>query len=135
MILFRVVVIVIVIVIIIIIVIVIIIVQWLIDGFDSQEKTKLDILSSKNAKFFFYRKNEVLQANNLPIKKVKHSVVTEDYIAIEKIQSQNWQYFVESVLEACRRKNSGETVYQHQSKLIKASIENVTIANKTYKSF
>ena len=69
MILFRVVVIVIVIVIIIIIVIVIIIVQWLIDGFDSQEKTKLDILSSKNAKFFFYRKNEVLQANNLPIKK------------------------------------------------------------------
>ena len=33
--------------------------------------------------------NEVLQANNLPLKKVKHSVVTEDYIAIEKIQSQN----------------------------------------------
>ena len=79
--------------------------------------------------------NEVLQANNLPLKKVKHSVVTEDYIAIEKIQSQNWQYFVESVLEACRRKNSGETVYQHQSKLIKASVENVTIAKKTYKSF
>ena len=109
--------------------------QWLIDGFDSQEKTKLDVLTSKNAKFFFYRMNEVLQANNLPLKKVKHSVVTEDYIAIEKIQSQNWQYFVESVLEACRRKNSGETVYQHQSKLIKASVENVTIAKKTYKSF
>ena len=95
----------------------------MIDDFDSQEKTKLDVLTSKNAKFFFYRMNEVLQANNLPLKKVKHSVVTEDYIAIEKIQSQNWQYFVESVLEACRRKNSGETVYQHQSKLIKASID------------
>ena len=107
----------------------------MIDGFDSQEKTKLDVLTSKNAKFFCYRINEVLQANNLPLKKVKHSVVTEDYIAIEKIQSQNWQYFVESVLEACRRKNSGETVYQHQSKLIKASVENVTIAKKTYKSF
>ena len=66
---------------------------------------------------------------------LKHSVVTEDYIANEKIQSQNWQYFVESVLEVCRRKNSGETVYQHQSKLIKASIENATIAKKTYKSF
>ena len=122
-------------VVVIVIVIIIIIVQWLIDGFDSQEKTKLDTLTSKYAKFFFYRKNEVLQANNLPIKKVKHSVVTEDYIATEKIQSQNWQYFVESVLEACRRKNSGETVYQHQSKLIKDSIENVTIAKKTYKSF
>ena len=85
--------------------------QWLVDGFDSQEKTKLDVLTSKNAKFFFYRMNEVLQANNLPLKKVKHGVVTEDYIAIEKIQSQNLQYFVESALEACRRKNSGEKVY------------------------
>ena len=79
--------------------------------------------------------NEVSQANNLPLKKLKHSVITEDYIAIEKIHSRNWQYFVEFVLEACRRKNSGETVYQHQSKLIKASVENVTIAKKTYKSF
>ena len=82
---------------------------------------------------FFYRMNEVLQANNLPLKKVKHSVVTGDYIAIEKIQSQNWQYFVQSVLEACGRKNSGETVYRRQSKLIKASIENVTIAKKLTK--
>ena len=80
---------------------------------------------------WFSRKNKIRK----PLKKVKHSVVTVDYIAIEKIQSQNWQYFVESVLEACRRKNSGETVYQHQSKLIKAIIENVTIAKKTYKSF
>ena len=73
----------------------------MIDDFDSQEKTKLDVLTSKNGKFFCYRINEVLQANNLPSKKVKHSVVTEDYIAIEKIRSQNWQYFVESVVEAC----------------------------------
>ena len=26
--------------------------QWLIDGFDSQEKTQLDVLTSKNAIFF-----------------------------------------------------------------------------------
>ena len=45
--------------------------QWLIDGFDSQEKTKLDVLTSKNAKFFLYRMNELLQANNLPLKNVK----------------------------------------------------------------
>ena len=78
--------------------------------------------------------NEVLQANNLPLKKVKHSVVTEDYIAIEKIQSQNWQYFVESVLEACRRKNSGETIHQHQSKLIKASILMIYILKTIYQT-
>ena len=47
--------------------------QWLIDGFNSQEKAKLDVLTSKNAKakldvltsknakFFFYQMNDVLQ--------------------------------------------------------------------------
>ena len=42
---------------------------------------------------------------------------------------------IESVLDACRRQDSGETVYQHVSKLLKDSIENVTIAKKTYNSF
>ena len=106
----------------------------MIDGFDSQEKTKLDVLTSKNAKFFFYRMNEVLQANNLPLKKVKHSVVTEDYITIEAIQSQNWPYFVESVVEACSRENSGKTIYQHQSKLIKASILMIYILKTIYQT-
>ena len=44
--------------------------QWFIDGFDWQETTKLDILFSKNVKFFFYQMNEVLQSNNPPLKKV-----------------------------------------------------------------
>ena len=38
-------------------------------------------------------------------------------------------------MDACRGKISGETVYQHQSKLIRDTIENVTIAKKTDKSF
>ena len=37
-------------------------------------------------------------------------------------------------MDACRRKISGETVYQHQSKLTRDTIENVTIAKKSYKS-
>ena len=103
--------------------------QWIIDGFDTQQKTKLDVLNSKNAKFLFYQMNEFLQSNNLPLKKVKHSVVTDDYIALEQIQSQNWQYFVESVLDSCRAKNAGETIKKAQVKLIKGSIENVTNVN------
>ena len=75
----------------------------MIDGFDSQETTKLDAVSSKNKKLFFYQMNDVLQSINHPLKKVKYSIVTDDYIAIEKIQGQNWQYFVESVLDACRK--------------------------------
>ena len=47
------------------------------------------------------------QQNGCEVKKVKHSVVTDDYIALEEIQNQNWQYYVESVLDACRANSVG----------------------------
>ena len=50
----------------------------------------------------FYHYNDILQESNLEVKKVKHSVVTVNYIATEEIQNQNWQSFVESVLEVCK---------------------------------
>ena len=74
--------------------------NWLIEGFDSYQKTKLDVLTIKNAKYLFYRYNDILKQNNFEVKKVKHSV--------EKIQSRDSQYFVESVLDACRANNIGE---------------------------
>ena len=50
----------------------------------------------------FYHYNDIWQESNLEVKKVKHSVVTDNYIATEEIQNQNWQSFVESVLEVCK---------------------------------
>ena len=76
--------------------------NWLIKGFDSYQKSKLDILTCKTLKYLFYRYNDVLQESNLELKKVKHNVITDDYIATDEIQNQDWQYFVESVLEVCR---------------------------------
>ena len=35
--------------------------DWLIHGFDSYQKTRLDVISSKNAKYLFYRYNDTLQ--------------------------------------------------------------------------
>ena len=107
---------------------------WLINGFNSYRKTKFDVLTSKNSKFLFYRYDEILKQSNLEVKKVKQSVVTDDYIAIEEIQSQNWQYFVESVSDACRAKNVSETIRQSQAQLLLDSVENVTICKKTYQS-
>ena len=74
--------------------------NWLKHGFDIYQKSKLDILQFKSSKYLFYRWNDILQESNLEIKKIKHSSITDDYIATEEIQNQNWQYFVESsVLE------------------------------------
>ena len=45
--------------------------NWLIKGFDSYQKNKLDVLTSKNSKYFFYGYNDILQGSNLEVKNVK----------------------------------------------------------------
>ena len=61
--------------------------NWLIKGFDSYQKNKFDVLTCKNSKYLFYHYNDILQESNLELKEVKHSVVTDDYIAAEEIQN------------------------------------------------
>ena len=77
--------------------------NWLIEGFDSHQKTKLDVLTSKNTKYLFYGYNDILKQNKFEVKKIKHSVATDNNVAIEEIQSQNRQYFVESVLDVMKK--------------------------------
>ena len=42
-----------------------------------------------------------------PIKPVRHSIITDDDIALEVIQNQNWQYFIEAILKTCQTNNGG----------------------------
>ena len=109
-------------------------VNWLIKGFDSYQKNKLEVLACKNSKYLFYRDNNILQESNLELKNVKHSFVTDDYIAAEEIQHQNWQYFVESVLEVCRAQGIGKTIRKPQANLLIDTVENITIAKKACQS-
>ena len=75
------------------------------------------------------------QQNNFEIIKIRHGVITDDYFAIEEIQSQNWQYFVESVLHAFRANSIREIIDVKQAQLIKRSSENITICKKADQSF
>ena len=88
--------------------------NWLIQGFTSYQENKLDVLTIKNSKYLFYRYNNILKESNFEVKKVKHSVVTDDYKATEKIQSQNWQYFVKSVLDVSKRNDIGKKLGSHK---------------------
>ena len=56
----------------------------------------------------FYRFNDLLNQSGLNSKVVKHGGVTDDYIAAEEIQNQNWQYFIEQVLEVYKDKEIGK---------------------------
>ena len=103
--------------------------EWLINAFSTSKKERLDIFTNKNSKFFFYHFNDYLQQCDEEIKKIKHSVVTQDYIAAEEIQDKNWQYFVESALSFADEPNEK----QLQKSFQRDTYENVTILKKTYK--
>ena len=62
------------------------------------------------------------------LKKIKHSVVTQDYLAAEKIQDRNWKYFVESVLAFSQK----ATVSSDEKSFLLETKENVEILKKTY---
>ena len=108
--------------------------RWILNGFDTYEKTKLDLLTFKNTKYLLYRFNDLLESSGQPIIKIKHSKVTDDYIATEKIQNQNWQYFLERVIEVCKSKEIGSTIKESEDFLLN-TVENVTIAKKYYETF
>ena len=72
--------------------------HWINDAFSESKRNKLDILTNKNSKFLFYHFNDHLQENNQTIQKVKHTVVTDDYIAAEQIQDRNWKYLADRLI-------------------------------------
>ena len=76
----------------------------------------------------------MLESSGQPIIKIKHSKVTDDYIAAEEIQNQNWQYFIERVIEVCKSKEIGSTIKKSEDFLLN-TVENVTIAKKSYETF
>ena len=70
----------------------------------------LDLWTFKNTKYLLYRFNNFLESQCQSLIKIKHSKLTDDYVAAEEIQNQNWQYFIERVLEACKARVVGSTI-------------------------
>ena len=61
--------------------------------------------------------------------KIRHFLVTDNYLVAEEIQNQDWQYFIERVIEVC--KFSDVTVRPDEEFLL-STIENVTVAKRVY---
>ena len=53
--------------------------------------------------------------------KIRHTQLTDDYLAAEELQNQDWQYVIERILEVSSNPNSINP------------IENITVAKKVYK--
>ena len=108
--------------------------KWILNGFDTYEKTKYDLLTFKNTKYLLHHFNDFQESIGQLLIKVRHSIVTDNYIVAEEIQNQNWQYFIECVIEVCKSKEIGSTIKQSEDFLL-TMVENVTIAKKSYETF
>ena len=88
-------------------------------------------------KYLFYQFNDYLECLFEPIKPVHHSVLTDDDLALEVIQNEKLQYFIETFLKACKANRGGinNIVVLKSINLIKNPIENLTIYKQTYLNF
>ena len=103
--------------------------EWIINKFKTKQDDRYDILTNKNSKYLFYKSNDSLATVRELVKAVLYSKITQDDVAIEAIQNQNWQYFVEILLYAC---SEGENLISFdenykKSKVITNALQNITI--------
>ena len=104
---------------------------WILKEFDAQQKSKYDIFSLKNTKYLAYCFNDFQNSIGKPLIRIRHSLVTDNYPAAEEIQNQNWQYFIERVIEVCKSKEIGSSIQPDQEFLL-SPVENVTLTKKVY---
>ena len=103
--------------------------KWILNQFDALEKTNYDLLNFQNIKFLVHRYNDILISGGDDIIKIRHTQLTDDYLAAEEIQNQDWQYFIERILEGSNNPN----YINPKETFLKTTIENITVAKKVYK--
>ena len=97
----------------------------------AKKKTRYNLFTFQNAKYFAYRFNDFQSSIGEPLLKIRHSTVTDNYLAGEEIQNQNWQYFIERTIEACKSK---EEIKPGEEFLL-TTVENTTILKTLMKLF
>ena len=87
--------------------------------------------------YLSYKFNDSLATIGELVKAIRHSKITQDDVAIEASQNQNWQYFVETLLYGC---SEGENLISfdknyEKSKVSTNDLQNITICKQTYNRF
>ena len=105
--------------------------RWILNEFDAQKKTTFDVLAHKNTKLLVYRYNDLKASGGEELIKIRHRIVTDNYLAAEEIQNQGWQYFIERVLEVCKFNDAN--LIKPSEEFLLSTIENVTVAKRVYR--
>ena len=104
--------------------------QWILNEFEAQEKTTFDVFSHQNTKYLVYRYNDFRASGGEALIKIRHTLVTDNYLAAEEIQNQDWQYFIERVLEVSKFNDAN--LIKPGEEFLLSTMENVTVAKRVY---
>ena len=63
--------------------------QWILNEFDAQQKTDFHIFSNQNTKYLVYLFNDFQNSIGESLIKIRHTLVTDNYLAAEEIQNQD----------------------------------------------
>ena len=86
---------------------------------------------------FYYCNNLLFDVNSDSHSK-RHSRISDKEFTIETIQTENWQYFIERILEACQSNRIGDNIDQsgiQESQLVQRYIKNLAICKQVYQEF
>ena len=94
--------------------------------------------TNSTSKFFLYDFNKHRNDRNLPSFEIKHTKVWEDNFAAESLQTGNWQYYIEQVLDFSNE--SSNSIYEllplsgdrSDRKLLDEMCKNVAICKEHY---
>ena len=85
-----------------------------------------DLNSNSTSKFLFYHFNMLRQAQDKTFYKIRHSIISDDTVVLEEIQSKNWQYFIQTLLEISNKEYESDTVTDlSDRKLIEKTFQNL----------
>ena len=99
----------------------------------TQEKTTFDVFSHQNTKYLVYRYNDFRASGGEALIKIRHTLVTDSYLAAEEIQNQDWQYFIERVLEVSKFNDAN--LIKPGEEFLLSTMETVTVAKRVYTMF
>ena len=86
------------------------------------EVDKSDLYSNKNAKFLMYRYNPYLESTHQFKKIIRHTQKVNNRFSLEKLQSVNWQYFIEQIMRQVDKLKQDQ-IYDGKSSYMLYNIE------------
>ena len=102
-----------------------------------EENTKYDYFTNRNAKYLFYRFNDMLLNNGtFELIKIRHSEKVKDDIAIAEIEKNDWQYFIVSLIENLKNiENEIDEIDEDKRVVTQPYKRNFLITQEMYNEF